>query len=62
MEIVLTKRLVLQNIDKTAIIKVIIPQNIYERLNHMNLDYAIFKSGTPVVERRVYTRDIVLPI
>jgi RHS repeat-associated protein len=38
------------NSDKAAIIKVTIPENIYNRLNHMNLDLSIFKSGTPVVE------------
>ena len=38
------------NKDKVAIIKVTIPQNIYEQLHHMNLDAFIFKSGTPVVE------------
>ena len=38
------------NKDKVAIIKVTIPQNVYEQLNHMNLDKSIFKSGTPVVE------------
>lgn len=27
-----------------------IPEEIYNQLNHMNLDSAIFKSGTPVVE------------
>ena len=38
------------NSDKAAIIKVTIPEEIYNQLNHMNLDSAIFKSGTPVVE------------
>ena len=38
------------NSDKVAIIKVTIPGEIYNQLNHMNLDSAIFKSGTPVVE------------
>ena len=38
------------NKDKVTIIKVTIPQNIYEQLHHMNLDAFIFKSGTPVVE------------
>mgnify|MGYP006925948086 CR=1 FL=1 len=27
-----------------------ISENVYNQLNHMNLDRAIFKSGTPVVE------------
>ena len=38
------------NKDKVAIFKVTIPENIYNQLNHMNLDPSIFKSGTPVVE------------
>lgn len=38
------------NSDKAAIIKVTIPEEIYNQLNHMNLDSSIFKSGTPVVE------------
>ena len=38
------------NSDKAAIIKVTIPENIYNQLNHMQLDSSIFKSGTPVVE------------
>ena len=38
------------NSDKAAIIKVTIPDNVYNKLNHMNLDRSIFKSGTPVVE------------
>ena len=38
------------NLDKAAIIKVTIPEDIYNQLNHMNLDSSIFKSGTPVVE------------
>lgn len=38
------------NSDKAAIIKVTIPDNVYNMLNHMNLDRSIFKSGTPVVE------------
>lgn len=38
------------NKDKVAIIKVTIPQDVYDQLNHMNLDASIFKSGTPVVE------------
>lgn len=38
------------NIEKVAIIRVTIPENVYNRLNHMNLDRAIFKSRTPVVE------------
>ena len=38
------------NSDKAAIIKVTIPEEIYNKLNHMNLDSSIFKSGTPVVE------------
>ena len=38
------------NLDKAAIVKVTIPENVYNQLHHMNLDRAIFKSGTPVVE------------
>ena len=38
------------NRDKVAIIKVTIPEEVYNQLNHMNLDSSIFKSGTPVVE------------
>lgn len=38
------------NRDKVAIIKVTIPEDVYNQLNHMNLDAPIFKSGTPVVE------------
>lgn len=38
------------NKDKVAIIKITIPKNVYEQLNHMNLDASIFISGTPVVE------------
>ncbi len=38
------------NLDKAAIVKVTVPENVYSQLNHMNLDHAIFKSGTPVVE------------
>ena len=38
------------NLDKAAIIEVTIPEDIYNQLNHMNLDSSIFKSGTPVVE------------
>ena len=38
------------NLDKVAIVKVTIPENVYNQLHHMNLDRAIFKSGTPVVE------------
>ena len=38
------------NKDKVAIIKVTIPQSVYDQLNYMNLDASIFKSGTPVVE------------
>ena len=38
------------NWDKAAIVKVTIPENVYNQLNHMNLDCSIFKSGTPVVE------------
>ncbi|WP_394921449.1 RHS repeat-associated core domain-containing protein [uncultured Robinsoniella sp.] len=38
------------NSDKAAIIKVSIPESIYNKLTHMNLDPGIFKSGTPVVE------------
>lgn len=38
------------NSDKAAIIKVSIPESIYNKLNQMNLDPGIFKSGTPVVE------------
>ncbi|MEH2960567.1 RHS repeat-associated core domain-containing protein, partial [Candidatus Merdisoma sp. JLR.KK006] len=38
------------NIDKAAIVRVTIPQDMYDKLNHMNLDPSIFKSGTPVVE------------
>lgn len=38
------------NRDKAAIIKVTIPEEVYNELNHMNLDVHIFKSGTPVVE------------
>ena len=38
------------NSDKVAIIKSTIPENVYNQLNHMNLDSSIFKSGTPVVE------------
>ncbi len=38
------------NLDKAAIVKVTIPENVYNQLNHMNLDRAMFKSGTPVVE------------
>jgi len=38
------------NNDKAAIIKVTIPEKVYNQLNHMNLDRHFFKSGTPVVE------------
>ena len=38
------------NVDKAAIVEVTIPKNMYNQLNHMNLDNYIFKSGTPVVE------------
>jgi len=38
------------NRDKVAIIKVTIPEDVYNQLHHMNLDAPIFKSGTPVVE------------
>lgn len=38
------------NKNKVAIIKVTIPENIYDQLHHMELDIYIFKSGTPVVE------------
>ncbi len=38
------------NLDKAAIVKVTIPENVYDQLEHMNLDRAIFKSGTPVIE------------
>ena len=38
------------NLDKAAIVKVTIPEDVYSQLNHMNLDRVIFKSGTPVVE------------
>ena len=38
------------NKDKVAIIKVTIPENIYNQLHHMELDAYIFKSGTPIVE------------
>lgn len=38
------------NLDKVAIVKVTIPENVYNQLHHMNLDRTIFKSGTPVVE------------
>ncbi len=38
------------NKDKVAIIKVTIPQHVYDKLSHMNLDVSIFTSGTPVVE------------
>ena len=38
------------NVDKVAIIKVTIPENVYDQLHHMRLDPYIFKSGTPVVE------------
>lgn len=38
------------NLDKAAIVKVTIPENVYNQLHHMNLDRAIFKSGTLVVE------------
>ena len=50
------------NSDKAAIIKVTIPEKIYEQLNHMNLDIAIFKSGTPVVEPEmldIFNREII---
>lgn len=33
------------NLDKAAILKVEIPQSIYDKLNHMTLDRFIFKSG-----------------
>ena len=48
--------------DKAAIIKVTIPEEIYNQLNHMNLDSAIFKSGTPVVEPEmldIFNRNII---
>ena len=38
------------NIDKAAIVKVTIPEDVYNQLEHLNLDQAIFKHGTPVVE------------
>ncbi len=38
------------NSDKAAIIKVTVPESIYNQLNHMELDSSIFKSGTPVAE------------
>ena len=38
------------NKDKVAIIKVTIPEDVYNQLKHMNFDAPIFKSGTPVVE------------
>lgn len=38
------------NSNKAAIIKVTIPEDVYNQLRHMNLDSSIFKSGTPVVE------------
>ena len=38
------------NSDKAAIVKVRIPEEVYNQLNHMNLDKSIFQSGTPVVE------------
>ena len=44
------------DIDKAAIIKVTIPENVYNQLEHMNLDHAIFKSGTPVVESEMLER------
>ena len=44
------------NIYKAAIIKVTIPENVYNQLEHMNLDHAIFKSGTPVVEPEMLER------
>jgi hypothetical protein len=50
------------NSDKAAIIKVTIPENIYNQLNHMNLDSSIFKSGTPVVEPEmldIFNRNII---
>ena len=50
------------NIDKVAIIKVTIPESVYNRLNHMSLDPAIFKSGTPVVEPHMleyFNRNII---
>ena len=41
------------NSDKAAIIKVTIPESMYNKLNHMQLDKPIFKSGTPVVEPEI---------
>lgn len=38
------------NKDKVAIIKVIIPEELYNRLNHMELDIWEFPSGTVTVE------------
>ncbi|MBR5579479.1 MAG: hypothetical protein IKW28_10860, partial [Lachnospiraceae bacterium] len=38
------------NTDKVAIIKVTIPENIYNKLNHMELDLHEFPSGTVTVE------------
>lgn len=38
------------NRDKAAILKVTIPENVYNQLHHMELDKYFFKSGTPVVE------------
>ena len=41
------------NRDNAAIMKVTIPENMYNRLYHMNLDMHFFKSGTPVVEPEI---------
>lgn len=38
------------NIDKVAIMKVTIPENVYNKLNHMELDLHEFPSGTVTVE------------
>lgn len=38
------------NSDKAAIVKVRNPEEVYNQLNHMNLDKSIFQSGTLVVE------------
>ena len=51
------------NIDKAAIVRVTIPEEIYNRLHHMNLDRKIFRSGTPVVEPdmlEMFNKSIIL--